>query len=812
MILRSGHFWISRALRVILELWLALWLGVGWASVAQAQSASQFSNTTSGAIADNSCGTGSAMTLTFSVTANVKITDINLGVLLAHISRGDLRITLTSPAGTTVAMMTNIGAVRANLNVLFDDAASASIITHLVLDDTSTGAPPYARTFSPESPLAAFNNQPSFGTWTLGICDSQVINSGTFGRADLYLAGHQADLSLAMSSSATTPLSGSTMTFTLTAASAGGSTTTATGITASDLLPSGLTFVSASGSGTYTSGSGVWTIGSLAPGASVSLTITATVTAAGGTSIPNAAQITASSLPDPDSTPNNGITSEDDYASRTVAVQPVSVACPAGSTATGSGFAASGTSSYVGQVFWMDWTCGAITQFYAGQTISKTWAVGDGLSLTGQITSLSQDLRVYTVGNWSGDTLHLLHSGLNPIGLHNVAIGADPALTIALSGTLNGSPIALRYVIGDGEDAGGPAANESILAVTNGTAWQTVEQFGSITINSAGTTTQISDPANTTGGTAVLETTATNLSLNITLFSGGYTAAAFGIFTPYDFSDAPLTGTTYGSASHRSITGLRLGPTVTSENTVYDSANASADVDDGVVNDPLFRSRASTVTAQVFGPGKLSGWADWNDDGDFADSGEQIAINAVDGGSGDTDGTANGSIVLSVTPPANAATTPTIARFRFSSNTGASSSGLAGFGEVEDLEFSVIYPNLAVSKSSAPITDPANGAANPKAIPGGTVQYCVLVTNDGSASASTIALSDTLPASLSYVAGSLRSGATCAGAATPEDDDAVGADESDPVGASVAGASIAGSASTLAVGASIALTYQAALQ
>ena len=38
------------------------------------------------------------------------------------------------------------------------------------------------------------------------------------------------------------------------------------------------------------------------------------------------------------------------------------------------------------------------------------------------------------------------------------------------------------------------------------------------------------------------------------------------------------------------------------------------------------------------------------------------------------------------------------------------------------------------------------------------------------------------------------------------------ADESDPVGAPVSGASIAGSASTLAVGRSIALTYQAALQ
>lgn len=80
------------------------------------------------------------MTRSFTVTANVKITDINLGVLLAHTYRGDLRITLTSPAGTAVAMITNVGAVRDNLNVLFDDDASASITTHTSLDDTATGA------------------------------------------------------------------------------------------------------------------------------------------------------------------------------------------------------------------------------------------------------------------------------------------------------------------------------------------------------------------------------------------------------------------------------------------------------------------------------------------------------------------------------------------------------------------------------------------------------------------------------------------------------------------------------------------------
>ena len=46
-----------------------------------------------------------------------------------------------------------------------------------------------------------------------------------------------------------------------------------------DLLPAGLTFVSATPStGSYNSGTGVWTVGNLANGASASLSLVATVT------------------------------------------------------------------------------------------------------------------------------------------------------------------------------------------------------------------------------------------------------------------------------------------------------------------------------------------------------------------------------------------------------------------------------------------------------------------------------------------------------------------------------------------------------
>jgi hypothetical protein len=57
----------------------------------------------------------------------------------------------------------------------------------------------------------------------------------------------------------------------------------ATGTNVTDVLPAGYTFVSNSPStGTYTSGTGVWSMGTLSNGASATLTITATVNATGG--------------------------------------------------------------------------------------------------------------------------------------------------------------------------------------------------------------------------------------------------------------------------------------------------------------------------------------------------------------------------------------------------------------------------------------------------------------------------------------------------------------------------------------------------
>jgi uncharacterized repeat protein (TIGR01451 family) len=118
---------------------------------------------------------------------------------------------------------------------------------------------------------------------------------------------------------------------------------------------------------------------------------------------------------------------------------------------------------------------------------------------------------------------------------------------------------------------------------------------------------------------------------------------------------------------------------------------------------------------------------------------------------------------------------------------------------------------LVVTKTSSVVTDGVSGA-NPKALPFATVRYCILASNTGTAAAGNVTALDTLPANVAFISGTMRSGSTCAGAATVEDDNNSGTDESDPVGASITGSTITGLAPTLAAGSSFALTFDVQIQ
>ena len=113
---------------------------------------------------------------------------------------------------------------------------------------------------------------------------------------------------------------------------------------------------------------------------------------------------------------------------------------------------------------------------------------------------------------------------------------------------------------------------------------------------------------------------------------------------------------------------------------------------------------------------------------------------------------------------------------------------------------------LTVVKTSSVISDGIS-LTNPKSIPGSTVRYCILMTNPGSVTFSTVAADDILPANVSFVAGSMRSGTTCANATTIEDDDALGSDESDPFGMAFNSGAVTGIAAILAAANTFAMVF-----
>jgi uncharacterized repeat protein (TIGR01451 family) len=124
----------------------------------------------------------------------------------------------------------------------------------------------------------------------------------------------QADLSLTKTVNNATPNIGERVIFTIALSNTG--SIAATGVQVTDLLPSGLQYVSSTTTqGTYANATGIWTVGTVnVASPAATLTITATVSTTGAKT--NTAEVTASGTPDSDSIPNDG--TGDDFASVTV--------------------------------------------------------------------------------------------------------------------------------------------------------------------------------------------------------------------------------------------------------------------------------------------------------------------------------------------------------------------------------------------------------------------------------------------------------------------------------------------------------------
>jgi uncharacterized repeat protein (TIGR01451 family) len=210
-------------------------------------------NTTDGTVNETVTPCTAPLSRLFNVPIHYGVADVNIGVVMSHTYRGDLRMFLTSPQGTQITLIQNTGTSRDNFNVLFDDSAAAAITTHTAANDTATAAtiaPPYQRTFRPLVALSGFNGQDAFGDWNLTICDSLSADSGTFFHSTLVITPQPASLNASKVSnivtdtiSAANPkaLPGATVRYCITINNAGPGI--AASINANDILPSQLTYV-----------------------------------------------------------------------------------------------------------------------------------------------------------------------------------------------------------------------------------------------------------------------------------------------------------------------------------------------------------------------------------------------------------------------------------------------------------------------------------------------------------------------------------------------------------------------------------------
>lgn len=706
-------------------------------------------------ISDSATPCTAPMINTFNVTDSFTVADVNVGVLLSHTYRGDIRMSLKAPDGTIVEFVTGAGTWWYNISVLFDDEAGSSYAADAT--DHSTTAR-YQHQFTPQTALSALDGVSAFGTWELQICDQYAGDTGNFIDADLELTvgAPQADLSLSVLASNTTPSAGSNITLTVQVTNGGSATVSGVDVFAQ--LPSGLSYVSDNGGGAYNPVTGIWTLpSSLALGASASLQITAAASSTGSSSF--LAEIQTSPITDPDSTPNNRTTNpnEDDTDSVFINVNGTAGTAPTLSCDVALERLDWSTAS---------WTTGSLTgtNIVAGTPISigftgSTGALISDAGFGGQSPLISNvDEGGYGAGtdslHWLVDyastsdqiiiTIDLGTPGVGVEGLQFEMFDIDRSFAtpnfvdqMSAYGYFNGVPVSPASTDG--------LANDVLTGSTiYGTAGSNPpDADGNLTYTFASPVDQVRLYYEPGPGAS-----ANPAPQAVALYDLNFCPRGI------DYSDAPSA---LGSPSHYISKGIRLGAqNPDRENAAAPGANADNDDNTGVPDDEdgvtfpgLARGATATIPVMVNGPGGyLQAWMDFNGNNSFADTGEQIATNVQD-----SDG--DGLINLSVTIPTTATSAQTYARFRWSTTPSLSATGSANDGEVEDYAVTFTGAASLVANKSIAVFDP--GALGLYAVPGNDVIYTFTVTNTGSGPADpgSIEIIDKLPAEVTFYNGDI---------------------------------------------------------
>ena len=472
------------------------------------------------------------------------------------------------------------------------------------------------------------------------------------GISDLTFNRAFADLSLSKTLLTSAPTTGNAATFRLTLTNGASSTLSATNVRVRDTLPAGFVFTSASGTGSFSAATGIWTVGTVGRTQTVSIDITGTVAATSGAVLTNRAEVSASDQFDPNSTPNNGATGEDDYATATLTVggarvagTPPALSCP--------------NQSILFDWDVLNWTAGSTSNSYALGTLGQV-----GFALTND-------------GIW----------------VNNATFGGQsPSRQNAFTGGILPGQFSLGLVTDQPSQAGRAVTAIALPDIMRGA------QFTIFDVDS----------------------------------------------NPGQFADLVTVEGRYKGAT--------VIPTLTNGVANYVIGNSA--YGDGASDNP----------------------------------------------------SANGNVVVTFSSPID-----TIV-IRYGNHSAAPTDpGLQGIA-LHDITFCRPTTTLATSKASRILTDNVGDISNEFAIPGARVEYCLIVSNTGDSPATDIRMNDVIPARMAYVAGTIRSGTTCAGASGAEDDDNAGPDESDPYGASFNGSRILGTKARLEPGESFALILDATIR
>ena len=280
-------------------------------------------------------------------------------------------------------------------------------------------------------------------------------------------------------------------------------------------------------------------------------------------------------------------------------------------------------------------------------------------------------------------------------------LAANPA---SASGTAAGSTITntvtVAYQVGGVSQTATGASNSF-----------TVDRKVNLTVAEVGTTTTQVSPGQTAAVTTFTVTNTSNATLDFALAvaqqSGG--AGAHSNTDSFDVSNVKIYVDTNGNGSYDVGTDTLV--------TYLDELAADASKTVFVVADvPLSLTTGAVAAVTLTATGR-------------------------EGGTASSQG-----VALTETTGANTAGMDTV----FADTAGATDAARdAAFSAKDD--YTVLAAALTITKTSVVISDPLNGTTNPKAIPGATIEYCIIVSNAaGSGTATNVAISDTLPGTVTY--------------------------------------------------------------